>query len=535
MADTGAAAALVEFAVNHKVLTICAVLAVGAAVGRIRVGPLKFGAAGALFVGLLAGAADPRLGEGLDLVKTFGVVLFCYAVGLTAGATFISDLKRQWALMLSGVVGLGVMAAVASAAGKLVGLSPAHISGLYAGTLTSPAIDAAEKATDFSPDTLVGYAVSYPVGVLVALLMTAVITTRTWPAHGDVPSQAESGITAQSTYVDTAVTVADVPGFADGKVRMSYLLRESDLGIAHPRLELQPGDEVLLVGSPDDVAQAVQAIGRPADEKDELTANRQTIDFRRFVISNNRLAGRKLGKIREDFRTITGGVITRVRRGDLDMLGTDDVVLQPGDRVLAVVPNDYLRIATDFFGDSEQGSSNLNALTLGLGATLGLVAGAFTLNLPGGLTFSLGAAAGPLVVGMVLGAVHKTGPLRWDMSHAEGTILKQIGLMVFLACVGLASGPSFAEQALTSTGAKLAAVAAVSLLVGGVISITGAFISQLSAQRAAGAFAGFVGQPAILQYALSLRNDERIESAYGALFALGTIVKILLVQVIVLV
>ena len=213
------------------------------------------------------------------------------------------------------------------------------------------------------------------------------------------------------------------------------------------------------------------------------------------------------------------------------MLAKDDLVLQPGDRVLAVVPREAMDDAADFFGDSERRVSQVDALTLGLGATMGLAAGVVTLPLPGGLQFGLGAAAGPLVVGMVLGALHRTGPFLWDLPHAANATLKQVGLMVFLASVGLASGPSLVAQALTPTGAALVGVSAVSLVVGGAVLLGAARLLDLSAARATGGFAGFVGQPAILAYANSLTNDERIESAYGALFALGTIVKIVVVQV----
>ncbi|MCT2989278.1 transporter, partial [Propionibacterium freudenreichii] len=149
-----------------------------------------------------------------------------------------------------------------------------------------------------------------------------------------------------------------------------------------------------------------------------------------------------------------------------------------------------------------------------------------------GINFELGSAAGPLIVGMVLGALHRTGPFRWDLPHATNSVLRQMGLMIFLACVGLATGPAFLSQAFSLIGLKILLVSAVALVLGALVVLLGAKWLGLSAQRAAGGFAGFVGQPAVLGYANQLVNDERIDSAYGALFALGTVVKILLVQVI---
>lgn len=126
-------------------------LSLGALLGQIKFGPLRFGAAGALFVGLMVGMLDPRLGDGMTLVKSLGVGLFCYTVGLAAGSTFLSDLKRQWTLMLAGVVGLLLMAGFGVGVGRMVNLSSGHVAGLFAGVLTSPAIDAAQHATNNSP------------------------------------------------------------------------------------------------------------------------------------------------------------------------------------------------------------------------------------------------------------------------------------------------------------------------------------------------------------------------------------------------
>ncbi|WIY83385.1 TrkA C-terminal domain-containing protein [Propionimicrobium sp. PCR01-08-3] len=520
---------MIDFLASNPLVTIMGVLALGALFGQIKFGPLRFGAAGALFVGLIVGMLDPRLSQGMDLVKALGVVLFCYAVGLAAGSTFITDLKRQWALMVAGIVGLAAMAGAGIGIGHLAGLSSSHISGLFAGVLTSPAIDAALKATGGSADTLVGYAVAYPTGVIVAMIIVALVATKRWPGNRDNVSMAEAGITATSTHVTHDTEITDIPGWPD-KIRMSYLRRHGQMRLMTRSDPLNEGDIVLVVGMPDDVKAAVDYLGYASSAT--LTENRRDVDYRRFVVSNPGLSGRTVGEI--NVRHHLDGIITRVRRGDLDMLATDGLVIQPGDRVLCVVPRGRLADAQDFFGDSEARISQVDALTLGLGIALGLLAGAIAIPLPGGITFQLGTAAGPLIVGMVLGALHRTGPFRWDLPHNINALLRQVGLMIFLACVGLATGPAFISQAFSMTGLKLVVLSAVSLTLGGVILLVGARLIGLSAQRAIGGFAGFVGQPAVQGYANSLVNDERIDSAYGALFALGTVVKILLVQVIAL-
>ncbi|GAB47538.1 aspartate:alanine exchanger family transporter [Mobilicoccus pelagius] len=519
---------MLDFLAADHLFTIMLVLTTGALLGQVKFGPLRFGAAGALFMGLVIGAFDPRFGAGNDLVKSLGVVLFCYTVGLAAGSTFLSDLRRQWSLMAAGVAGLGVMAAVAAGLGHLLGLTSAHVAGLYAGALTSPAIDAAITATDGDGATLVGYALAYPTGVILGMIMVAVVVGRRWPGTKDTPSLAEAGLTAVTARVENDIPIEDVPGFTEQIVKFSYLEREGVVRVARGRGSFLAGDRVLVIGSPDDVERAVAALGH-VDTEASLTDHRRVVDFRRFLVSSPHVVGRPLGEL--DVHGRLRGVVTRVRRGDLDMLARDDLVLQPGDRVLAVVPRESLGEATNFFGDSERHVSQVDALTMGLGIALGLLAGAVRLPLGGGIVFQLGAAAGPLVVGMVLGSLHRTGPFRWDLPQQVAGTLRQLGLMIFLACVGLASGPAFLAEAFTLEGLAIVVVAGASMFVGGVLVFLAARLIGLSAQRATGGFAGWVGQPAILAFANSRVNDERIDSAYGALFALGTIVKILLVQV----
>src|SRR5699024_3162992 len=149
-----------------------------------------------------------------------------------------------------------------------------------------------------------------------------------------------------------------------------------------------------------------------------------------LVVSSPKAAGRRLDDL--DIPGRFHGTVTRVRRGDLDLLARDDLTLELGDRVLAVVPQECLGEVAEFFGDSERRISEVDAFTLGLGMALGLVVGLVTIPLPGGLTFTLGAAAGPLLVGMILGRVERTGPFLWGLPHAANLTTRQLGLMFFL-------------------------------------------------------------------------------------------------------
>ena len=504
------------------------VVALGAVVGMIPLGPLRLGAAGALFVGLALGALDPALGEGLELVSSLGLALFVYAVGVAAGETFFSDLRKQLPLM---GLALGVMAVVTALAvllGVQLGLGKGLVAGTLAGALTStPALAAATEATG-SPEAAVGYSMGYPIGVVLAMIAVAAVVGRSWPGRKDPARAGSEGLEACSVQVVRGTSLRNVPGWQDETIKSSYLIRDGKTRVVSPGEELLPGDQILVVGDREAVAAAVEFLGHRLEH--ELTSDRGAVDFRRFVISEPSIAGQTVSQLSLPGRY--GGVITRVRRGDADLLARDNLVLQLGDRVLAVVPQPELAGIRKFFGDSERDVSEVDALALGLGVTLGLLLGTVSITLPGGIEFALGPAAGPLVVGMVLGAIHRTGPLIWQVPLSANLTIRQLGLLLFLAAVGLGAGPDFAAQAITSTGLRVGILATAIIAASGVLFLIGTRALGLSSPRAAGGLAGFVGQPAVLDFATSRNTDERVESGYAALFALGIIAKILAVQAI---
>lgn len=511
-------------------LTVFLVVALGTALGAIPIGPVRFGAAGALFVGLAVGATDDRLGDGLAVVQTLGLALFVYTVGLAAGSTFFRDLRRQLPLMVLGVAVIGVATAVAWGLGALADLPGPLRAGTFAGALTStPALAAATTASGSSEPT-VGYALGYPVGVTVAILVVAAVVGRVWPSRRDPQPAAGVGLEAATAQVHRSTLLAKVPGFTDQVVRMSYLARDGRTRVVAPDEHLRPGDRVVVVGPAEAVRIAVDHLGERLDE--HLADHRTAVDHQRFVVSEPAVAGRTVAEL--DIPGRFGGVITRVRRGDLDLLARDDLTLELGDRVLAVVPRDELAAVSALLGDSERRVSEIDPVSVGIGMALGLLLGLVTVPLPGGVAFALGSAAGPLVVGMILGRLERTGPIVWGLPRAANLTIRQLGLLFFLAAVGLASGQAFAAEAFTATGARVVGVAVAVVAVASVLMVLGGRLVGVSAPRAAGALSGMIGQPAVLAYASSRVTDERVEAGYAALFALGIIAKIVLVQVLVI-
>lgn len=521
---------------SAPLLTLFVVIALGSAVGAIKLGPVRFGAAGALFVGLAVGALDPRLGEGLGLVQSLGLALFVYTIGIAAGASFFRDLRAQTPLMAGATVLLVLVGALAALTGRLFGLDGGITGGMFAGMLTAtPALAAATSALDGATSPAVGYAIAYPVGVLVTMLVLTLVARRPLPGHRDPEPLSAAGLLDITVEVERPMLVKEIPGIAvtagrsDGLVRMSYLLREGTMRVADPDDALERGDHLVLVGIPSAVREAADALGHRVSR--HLADDRTVVDFRRFVLSNQQLAGRTVAELRIPARM--GGIITRIRRGDRDLLALPDMTLQLGDRVRVVVPRDRMGEVSALIGDSEKKVTEVDWVTMGLGITVGVAVGLVSIPLGGGAAIALGSAAGPLLVGLLLGRIERTGPLVWSLPGAANLTIRQLGLVIFLAAVGLSSGQAFASTAFTAAGASVALTAALLLTLTLLAFWALGRAVGLSAPRTAGAMAGVVGQPVLLSHVNSIVDDERSESGYSALFALGIIVKIIVVQVVV--
>ncbi len=526
---TGTLKAMASLFASSPLLALFVVVALGAAIGAIRIGPLRFGAAGALFVGLTVSALHPEVvSTHMSIVQPMGLAFFVYCVGISAGATFFQDLRKQTNLLALTTIVCVVGALIALAGGRLLGLSSGLTSGLFTGALTAaPALDTATRLTG-DPNAAVGYAFGYPVGVIGGILIVTITVTRKWVGPKDTPSLAGASLEAVSIHVSKHINTRDIEAWRDQRVRLSYLRRDGRTRVTAPGEDLLPGDHVVMVGDPASIKETAPLVGEILDHN--LEDDRSDLAFERIVVSNPDVAGRSVSELNVTKRF--GAVITRVRRGDLDLLARDDLDLQLGDHVAVVVPTDELDDIAEWLGDSERRVAEVDGMAFGIGLVLGLLLGIVSFPLPGGQGFQLGAAAGPLIVGMLLGALRRTGPLVWTLPAAANLTIRQIGLMLFLAALGLNAGPQFASLLGSPEGWRAALLAAVMVVVCCVIQALGAKFIGLSSARAAGGIAGFLGQPAVLQAADARVTDERIEAAYATLFAFAIIVKILLLPLI---
>ena len=268
------------------------------------------------------------------------------------------------------------------------------------------------------------------------------------------------------------------------------------------------------------------------EASDGIELDRHELDFRRMVVSSRRIAGRRIADL--DLQQRFGATITRVRRGDTDLVADPGMHLELGDRVRIVCPRDRMSDVSRFFGDSYRSLGEIDGLSFSIGIAAGLALGAIPFPLPGGGTFELGFAGGPLIVGLVLGALARTGPLVWQLPYSASLTLRQFGTVLFLAGVGVKAGGAFgpALSQPSSVYVFLAGVVATSVAVS-LLLLVGGRVLRLAPETLAGVIAGAQTQPAVLALAAEQVDDDReLNLAYATVYPVAVIAKLALAQII---
>ncbi|MBP1464691.1 transporter [Candidatus Chloroploca sp. M-50] len=541
---------MLELLIDNPLLLLFVVSAVGYLIGRIKIGGISLGVAAVLFVGLAFGALDPEL-RLPEIVYLLGLVLFVYTVGLSSGPGFFASLQRKGLrdnLLVLGIIlfatGLTLLAA------WIIGLSAPTAAGMFAGSLTNtPALAGVIeqlKTGAFGPVTeailahpVIGYSVTYPMGVL-GMILAIYLLQRLWKINYADEARTMPGLNIGTEHLVSRTIRVTRPEM-DGR-NIGELLRNQRWNVVFGRIQhdglvnivtsdayLRLNDLVSVVGQSEEVERVATGLGELTPEQLEL--DRHTLDFRRVFVSNPAVLGKRLRDL--DLPHTQGAIITRVRRGDIDILPHGDTILEPGDRVRVVTRRENLEAISKYFGDSYRHLSEIDVVSLGLGLALGLLVGMIPIPLPGGMQFTLGFAGGPLIVALILGWLERTGPIVWSLPYSANLTLRQLGLTFFLAGVGTRSGYSFVSTFsqggglgifIFIAGALITAAAAFGLL------IIGHKMLKIPMGICIGMLAGMQTQPAVLAFANEQAGNDLPNIGYATVYPLATIGKIICAQ-----
>ncbi len=547
---------MIDFLASSPLLLLFTVIGLGWLAGSVRVFGFSLGPAAVLFVGIFFGSLDPRL-RIPELLYVLGLVLFVYTIGLQSGPSFFSSFGKRALranLFAFGAILLG--AVLAFAASRLLGLDGLSMVGVFCGALTNtPALAAGIEAIHGAPGVnaltaldmqlrtsapVIGYSVAYPFGVIGVLLAFHIVgkfnvgararESDPGPVTGETP-----GPLYGRTYrvVNPGVfgkTVASILG--DGSHHgfvLSRLRHGDETSLVYAESVLAKGDLVVAVGNASAQERARVLFGEESSL--EIQTENKEFDFRRVDVSDKRVIGRTIREL--NMQRLLDATITRVRRGDVDFVPTGETILERGDRVRVLTWAGNLDRVARYLGDSVRSGSETDFLSLSVGLVMGVLLGIAPLPLPGGGTFTLGFAGGPLVAGLLLGRLQRSGPVTWGMPFSVNLTLRQVGLVLFLAGIGTKAGDGFAGKfehggwTLMGVGAGITTVITVFVLV------VGTRFLRLSFPSAMGLMSGIQTQPACLAYANEHGGADAPNVWYASVYPVSMIAKIILVQLLV--
>ena len=540
----GARTAAVGVLTSDPLLVLFLVVALGAALARVRIKGVGLGPAAALFAGLAVSAIEPDLADLPAIIPLFGLALFIYTVGLASGPAFFGGLRQDGLrVSVAVVVLLGAIGLTVGGVSELFDFDAGARAGLFAGSQTNtPALSAAleqlapQIASGEVTDPVVGYSLAYPLGVIAMIVAAGWSLRRVrHPGHGVVTPANEPGqrnATSATVIVtrEGLPTLGELRSWRGERLTFSRVEHGGSVDLATNDIVLQPGDLCTVIGTPDVVDQFVDWAGHRSER--HLALDRKKLDFRRISVSKRELAGAKLRDV--DLEGRFGAMATRVRRGDADLIVDRDFVLRLGDRVRVVGPTDKMADIAAALGDSDRGLSEVDALGFATGLTLGLLLAQLTIPLPGGGEIELGVGGGPLIVALVLGTIGRSGPFTWQIPYAANLTIRQLGVSLFLGGVGIRSGATFADAVGTGVGAQLAlAGVLVTAATAGLATLMVRFLRR-DPVDGAGMIAGIQTQPAVLAFAAERADgDERVDTGYALVFPLAMILKLIIVQLLI--
>ena len=503
-------------------------IAIGTWLGSITVRGFSLGIGAVLFVGLAVGWMAPKAVPAAQ-VGTLGLAIFLYAIGIQYGKDFFAGLKSPEGRKANLIALIGVLSAGAVTllmVGDKVKLG--YALGLFAGSGTStPTLHAAIEKLG-NDDPAVGYSVAYPFGVAgpILLLQLAFIILK--------PKRETPASTSQE-LLEIAVrnpefvgkSLAEAMKKLPSGVQIVAVRQDERNQPASPEFVLVENAVVLAIGpSKDALEQSRRQLGETATGR--ITADRRDIDYLRVFVSKPSIVGKTVGEL-----VIPGGArhpVVQVRRGDADLLGGPDLVLEYGDRVGLLTDRANFPAVREYFGDSIKGTAEVSYISIGIGLAIGFLVGAIGVPILGVGKLAIG-LAGILVVGLVLGNLRRTGRMNWTIPISASLVLRNLGLTVFLAQIGMASGPKFAAT-VAETGflfLGLGAVILVSLALP--VLLLGHFVFRMPFEQVAGIVAGACGNAAILAYANKLLQTDKPDVSYAMIFPGMTVVKILFVDI----
>ena len=536
----------------QAVVVLSLVCTVGLGLGKIRVAGISLGIAFVFFFGIAAGSFGLRVDEQmLNYCETFGLVIFVYTLGLSVGPTFFGSFRHEgtlfnvWGL---GVILLGTVMAVALSYALNVPMN-SMVGILCGATTNTPALGAAQQALQHiglsGGTAALATAVTYPLGV-VGVIFAMIFLRKFFVKPSDlvVHSGAEDDHTFIGQYVvlNPAISGKSIAEIAQGTHRkfiISRIWRGDDVIVPMSSTVLKENDN-LLVATKRDEAPAMEILFGKMVNRD---LNKEQVDWnhldtkvesRVIVLSKGMLNGKKLGQLH--LREAYNVNVSRILRGDIKLLATQDLVVRYGDRLTLVGQPEAIDQAEHFLGNSVKTLNEPNLAVIFLGMLLGLALGTIPISLPGmDSPIRLGIAGGPIIMGILAGAFGPRLHFIAYTTRSASLMLRKLGLSLYLAGLGLDAGKDFLAIVVRPEGLLWVGIGfvltVVPIVIVGLIALR---MKKFDFGTICGILCGSMANPMALGYANDTIKGETSNISYASVYPLGMFVRVIIAQVLVM-
>ena len=538
-----------DVALSTSLLALVAVL--GLWIGNWRIYGVGLGIGGVLFGGIAVGHFVGYFGAQLDMhtlhfIQEFGLILFVYTIGIQVGPGFFASLRTS-GLKLNMFAALLVLLGfvVAFLIHKIFGVPLPVILGTYSGAVTNtPSLGAGQQilselgAQSNEMGVMgMGYAVAYPFGIC-GILLTMWLVRVFFKINVDREAknfEQQSGqqkrnlqtinLAIRNPNLD-GLMLQEIPSLEDGQVICSRLKRGEALMVPHATTRVQLNDLVHLVGEPEALKRVKLVIG----EEVEASLSTQGTDLRvvRVVVTNEQVLSKSLLEL--DLKVKYDVVVSRLNRAGIELVPSNHSTLQFGDILNLVGRPEAIEAVASLVGNAQQKLQQVQMLPVFIGIGLGVVLGSIPFYIPGfPAALKLGLAGGPLVVALILSRIGSIGPLYWFMPPSANLALRELGIVLFLAVVGLKAGGNFVETLVQGEGVLwMAFGVAITLIPLVTVAVLARWLAQINYLTLCGLLAGSMTDPPALAFANNLHPTSEASSlAYATVYPLVMFLRIL--------
>ena len=543
--------------IGHSILLLSFVIAAGIQLGKIKVFGVSLGITLVLFVGIILGHFGFTINHNvIHFFKEFGLILFVYSVGMQVGPGFFSSFKQGGItlnMLACGIVFLGVLTAVILH--YATGIPMPTMVGILSGAVTNtPGLGAAQQAFSdmhgVSDNTIaLGYAVAYPlgvIGIILSIILIKYIFRVSFDKENEQLNSEDSSHTNEAKPISLIVknpaifnkTVAELSNLLEHRdFVISRVWRDSNkqIEIASANTVLQENDKVFVITTETDAETIKTFIGEEIDmeRKQWIRMESQFIN-RRILITKPELNGKRLGQLK--LRKLYGINITRINRAGVDLVAKPGLTLQVGDRVNVVGTETAVSNVEKVLGNSMKRLNEPNLITIFVGIALGIVLGSIPISFPGiPQPVKLGLAGGPLVVAILISRFGYHYKLITYTTQSANLMLREIGITLFLACVGISAGDGFVDTIVNNGGfAWIGYGFIITFVPLMIIGCIGRYFCKVNYFTLMGLIAGSTTDPPALAYANVTAGNDTPAVSYATVYPLTMFLRVLTAQMLVL-